>query len=331
MWKRRDVKAKGKSSFQKCYWKAVLVALIVGIVGGGAAGGAGGYYGGFGGNSLSNRSETTKQVDLSDLDIDIDGVPNFDPSGLKDLDDIKDLAEDNDSSSGLVINGVPFTSSDLKNIDSYDELNDFLKDHGGKTLDEVHNELDKGAQGAIAAAVIIVMIVCFIIAAIVAVFSFIMTVFLFNPINFGCKRFFRKNLDDSAKLSNIFFAFKSNYKNVVKTGFFYTLFITLWTLLFVIPGIIKSYQYRLVPYIIGENPDMNWREALDESSRLMKGNKWKAFVYDLSFIGWELLSGLTLGIFGVFYVNPYKNSSDAALYEAIRYGSSAEPQVAAEA
>ena len=173
------------------------------------------------------------------------------------------------------------------------------------------------------------MVIVFIIAMVVSVISFVMDVFLFKPIEFGCKRFFRKNLDEPAKLSNIVFAFSSHYKNIIKTAFFYNLFIFLWSLLFVIPGIIKSYSYRLVPYIMGENPDMNWRQALDESARLMRGNKWRAFVYDLSFLGWGILSALTLGILGAFYVNPYKNSSDAALYEAIRYGGQAPVETAA--
>ena len=61
-------------------------------------------------------------------------------------------------------------------------------------------------------------------------------------------------------------------------------------------------------------------EALKLSSSLMKGNKWNAFVLDLSFIGWNILSAATCGILGIFYVDPYKKSTDAALYEAIKYG-----------
>ena len=98
------------------------------------------------------------------------------------------------------------------------------------------------------------------------------------------------------------------------------LFIWLWSLLFIIPGIIKAYEYRLVPYIISENPQMNYRDALAESKKLMAGNKWKSFVLDLSFIGWDLLAGLTLGVLDIFFVGPYKASTDAALYETLKYG-----------
>ena len=98
------------------------------------------------------------------------------------------------------------------------------------------------------------------------------------------------------------------------------LFVWLWSLLFIIPGIIKTYEYRLVPYIVSENPSISYKDALAESKKLMMGNKWKTFVLDLSFIGWELLAGLTWGILDVLYVTPYRASTDAALYEAIKYG-----------
>lgn len=326
MWSRKEVKAKGKASFKRSYWKAVLVALIIGIIGGGAGAG-GGYYGGMNNFSSSDDLNTVK-VDLDDLDIDFDGVPKFDIDKIDDLGDIKDAVNDTASSS-VMINGVSLDAKDFKDIDSLDDLNDFLEDHGAKPIDI--KEADKEAGRAAAIAVFVIALIVFFVCLIISVIGFVMDVFLIKPIEFGCKRFFRKNLEEPAKLSNIVFAFRSHYKNVVKLAFFYNLFITLWTLLFIVPGIIKSYSYRLAPYIIGENPEMNWRQALDESARLMKGNKWRAFVYDLSFIGWGLLSCLTLGFLGIFFVNPYKNSSDAALYEAIRYGNQSAPVVEAAA
>ena len=99
------------------------------------------------------------------------------------------------------------------------------------------------------------------------------------------------------------------------------MYIVLWSLLFVIPGIVKGYEYRMIPFLLAENPDMTKEEVFEESKKLMTGNKWKAFVYDLSFIGWNILSILTCGILSIFFVNPYKSSADAALFEAIKYGS----------
>ena len=129
-----------------------------------------------------------------------------------------------------------------------------------------------------------------------------------------------KNLDEDAKFSNVVFAFDHSYKNIARTMFLRDLYIVLWSLLFVIPGIIKSYEYRMIPYILADNPEMPTEEVFAESKRLMSGNKWKAFVLDFSFIGWQLLSILTCGILSIFYVDPYQYSTNAALYEALKYG-----------
>ena len=169
-------------------------------------------------------------------------------------------------------------------------------------------------------AFIAVFFVVFIVSLIISAFALALKYLLLTPFEYGCRKFFRKNLDEPAKLSNIVYVFDSNYKNIVKTAFLRDLFIYLWSLLFVIPGIIKSYQWRLVPYIMSENPAMNYKDALAESKKLMQGNKWKAFVLDLSFIGWDILSLLTWGLLDIFFVGPYKASTDAALYETLKYG-----------
>ena len=194
------------------------------------------------------------------------------------------------------------------------------------TSDDNGNEIDVN-ETDVAFGIAIFSIVALTVFAIVLVASAVgiaIDVLLINPVEFGCRNFFRRNLDEPAKLSSLTFAFDKNYKNAVKTAFFKDLFIWLWSLLFVIPGIIKAYEYRLVPYIFAENPDMKYSDILAESSKLMKGNKWKTFVLDLSFIGWELLSLCTCGLLSVFYVDPYKLQTDAALYEALKYGDKKE-------
>ena len=92
------------------------------------------------------------------------------------------------------------------------------------------------------------------------------------------------------------------------------LLILVFCLLLVVPGIIKAYEYRMVPYLLTDNPELSGMDLLNRSKEMMRGHKWNAFVYDLSFIGWEILGALTVGILDVFWVRPYKNSSDAALY-----------------
>ena len=96
------------------------------------------------------------------------------------------------------------------------------------------------------------------------------------------------------------------------------LFTALWSLLFIIPGIVKSYEYMMIPYLLAEHPEMTRQEAFAESKRMMDGNKWNAFVLDLSFIGWTLLGICTVGILLVFYVEPYIYLTHAELYHALK-------------
>lgn len=142
--------------------------------------------------------------------------------------------------------------------------------------------------------------------------------FLMNPLEIGCKRFFYLNLLEKADIKEIGYVFDKSYKNSVKIMFFMDLKVTLWTCLFIIPGIIKGYEYRLIPYLLAENTAIDKKEAFEKSRALMKGNKWRAFVFDLSFLFWNLLSVLTLGMVGIFYSNPYKGSADAAFYQAVK-------------
>ena len=101
---------------------------------------------------------------------------------------------------------------------------------------------------------------------------------------------FNLNLVDhgNAALSDLFSQFHRLW-NGFCMNFLTGLFTFLWTLLLVIPGIIKSYSYAMTPYILAENPDMTATDAITESRRLMKGNKWRLFCLELSFVGWGLL------------------------------------------
>ena len=94
------------------------------------------------------------------------------------------------------------------------------------------------------------------------------------------------------------------------------LYIILWMLLFIIPGIVAVYRYAMAPFILAENPDMTASEAITASKELMDGHKAELFFLDLSFIGWGILNTLTLGI-GSLWLNPYTNSARAAFYRNI--------------
>ena len=96
-------------------------------------------------------------------------------------------------------------------------------------------------------------------------------------------------------------------------NFMMGLFVFLWTLLFVFPGIVAAYRYAMVPYLMAEFPELRVMEAIRESKRLMKGNKWRLFCLHFSFIGWDLLCTLTMGI-GYLWLNPYRMVAETAFY-----------------
>lgn len=190
------------------------------------------------------------------------------------------------------------------------------------------NQLGKEADEVALAVFLITMLVVFItVFLIVLAITIVLNVFLFNPLEVGCDRFYLRNLNEPAQIGNVGYAFDNNYKNITKTLFFRDLYTFLWSLLLIIPGIIKSYEYRMIPYLLAEDPQMTKEQAFAESRRMMRGQKWRAFVLDLSFLGWNILSVLTLGILGIFYVQPYMDATHAALYEMLRYGTPYSRQV----
>ena len=163
-----------------------------------------------------------------------------------------------------------------------------------------------------------------VISALIGIFiiifivSWALQIFAFSPIEVGCQRFFVGSLKEPGDLNQLGFSFKNYYMNIVKVQFLRNLFTGLWTLLFLVPGIIKSYEYRMMPYILAENPSMDSKEVFARSREMMDGNKWDAFVLDLSFFGWILLSLCTCGLLSVFYVSPYQHLTNAGLYEALK-------------
>lgn len=163
-----------------------------------------------------------------------------------------------------------------------------------------------------------VALIAVIIVAIVSACGTAVNIFIKNPLIVGSMGFFADNNDENGRLSKIILAFKSNYVQITLGMFLRSLFTTLWTLLFIVPGIIKGYEYRMIPYILADNPGIRQRDAFEISRRMMAGNKWRAFVLDLSFFGWEILNALTIGILGIFYVNPYRMQTEAELYGELK-------------
>lgn len=148
--------------------------------------------------------------------------------------------------------------------------------------------------------------------------SFPLNLFVFHPLEIGCTRFFLCNTQEHTELDALGHGFTHNYWRSVGTIFLRNLFVVLWSLLFLIPGIIKGYSYRLVPYILADDPTIGAMDAIDLSREMMDGRKWNAFVLDLSFIGWVFLALITCGLAGILYAGPYKAAVDAEFYLSVR-------------
>lgn len=277
MWTRRELKEAAKRRFRVNYWKCVLVALLMALLGGGAGFGSGGTYSGI-------RDVYTRNS-LSDSFGDFSGSYNDWDNAGDSWGDAEDSWDDQEY-----------------DIDLDTLFDDIANSSPAETVI---------TAAAIATVVVLIITIVFVVALIIVI---PVSVFLINPLEVGTNRFFVQNLKLDANLREICFAFDHNYLNCVKILFFRDLYVFLWSLLFIIPGIIKAYEYRMVPYILGDNPNIDREEAFALSNMLMQGNKGKAFVLDLSFLGWYILNGLTLGILGIFYVNPYVKQTNAALY-----------------
>ena len=185
-------------------------------------------------------------------------------------------------------------------------------------LKNKNSEVETSIQGfhpilmfGIAATVAVVVVISFIVYLAIAYF-------LWNPMTVGCCKFFKNGRDGRQDVKDIFRMVRDCNKTVRMTMLLKTIYLTLWSLLFIVPGVIKGYEYAMVPYLLLDHPEMSRQEIFAESKRMMMGNKWDAFVLDLSFIGWALVAGITCGIAGIFWVNPYVNMTGTALYETLK-------------
>ena len=147
----------------------------------------------------------------------------------------------------------------------------------------------------------------------------LLEIFLLLPLSVGYANAMRKLLvyGDNTRVANAFgMAFK-NYLHKVWTMLWMSILICLWSLLLVIPGIIKSFSYAMTPFIVEEYPELSATEAIHRSRMMMRGHKFDLFWLLLSFIGWAFLCLLTAGI-GFIWLIPYVETSVAGFYEEVK-------------
>lgn len=154
-----------------------------------------------------------------------------------------------------------------------------------------------------------------IIMIVASVFSIIYMI-IGGAVGIGYSKFNLDLMDGNEARVGTLFDYFGDWKKGFMARLLQSVYIFLWSLLFVIPGIMASYSYVMVHYVMAENPELTAREALRESKEIMRGNRWRLFCMLLSFIGWDLLGILTLGI-GYLWINPYREAAIAAFYRDI--------------
>lgn len=149
--------------------------------------------------------------------------------------------------------------------------------------------------------------------------SFLLAIFVINPLIVGYDNAMRLFYErgDTEILSNLFKIATTNYFHKVWGMFLMELKVFLWSLLFLIPGIIMSFSYAMTPYILEEHPEIGAWEASTRSKEIMTGHRFDLFWLYLSFIGWALLCILTFGI-GLFWLIPYMSASEIGFYEDLK-------------
>ena len=137
-----------------------------------------------------------------------------------------------------------------------------------------------------------------------------------GTINLGCTQYLLDQYDGKELACKTLFSKFDRFAQGFLQRFLRNLYIALWSLLFIVPGIVKIYSYAMTPYIMAEHPEMTANEAITASRQLMDGHKGELFCLHLSFIGWQFLNLFTMGI-GSLWLNPYMQATEAAFYRHI--------------
>ena len=288
MWKRKDLKNKAKKVVKKNYWTAIVVCFLIAL-----------FTGEFGTSILGIwQSDDSFAPELVKNEINIFNVkiPIKLQINSKELPFNKEISE--------VINNMPnmiFKAIEA-NLNSATKSQKYLF----RIWDAVKSfNIHESKLG--------------IFLCIVAVVALAFTIFVADPLIVGGKRYFLKaRVNNSTKVGELLEIFKANnWTNIVKIMFLRNLYNALWYLT-IVGGVIKTYEYRMIPYILAEEPTKDKKEAFELSKQMMKGNKWRTFILDMSFFGWNLLSVLTFGLVSIFYVNPYNSATIAELYASLK-------------
>jgi len=178
----------------------------------------------------------------------------------------------------------------------------------GQTIFSTGGGLDSEVAAFLIGSAIYITIAAIVMAVVYFVLGSIISV--------GYARFNLELVDRGEPGFETLFGYFTCWKTTAIARLLQSIYILLWSLLLVIPGIIAAYSYAMTEFILAEQPELTASEAIARSKELMSGNRWRLFCLHFSFIGWDILSSLTLGI-GNLWLRPYKRAAEAAFYREI--------------
>lgn len=281
MWQSKELKKKARTALRRNYWRAVIVCLVLTFIAGAYSTMASGKFGVTLNSAMNEPFPILFNYNV--LSNTVDGVTG----------ETGELPHFLQASEGIL-------ASLFNNITK-----------SGSFLFGILNSLNQGFfRGHLMQGVIILV---------GAALSFFGWLFVGNILRVSECRFFLENhLYPQTRPNRLLYVYKIHKtRHVAKVMFLRALYIVLWSFT-IVGGFIKAYEYRLVPYIMAENPGLPAKKAFALSKQMMRGNKWHTFLLDLSFLPWELLAAVTLHFLGFLFVNPYRAATGAELYLSLR-------------
>ena len=207
----------------------------------------------------------------------------------------------------MLLGGAGSGGPELKlNIDGSGAHANF--EFAGQTIYSIGGGLNSDIGAFLVGSAIYIIIAAVVMAVVYFVLGSIISV--------GYARFNLDLADRGNPAFETLFGYFSYWKTAAVSKLLQSVYVLLWSLLFIIPGILAAYSYAMTEFILAENPDLTASEAIAQSKEIMYGNRWRLFCLHFSFIGWDILSSLTLGI-GNLWLRPYKQAANAAFYREI--------------
>lgn len=283
MWERKELKNKAKKVVHRNYWTVIVVCFLIALL-----------TGEFG-TSIIGIWQSEDSMD-----------PYYIVHQVKDRIELKEYEEDTFPEKNLK---QTLNETQIKVLEAVEaNLNSALKSQ--KYIFKIWDAISSFNINQTKLGVIL---------CVTSLLSFAFIILIADPLIVGGKKYFLKAREESnTKIGVIGEVFqKEHWLNVAMIMFLRNIYNALWYLT-IVGGVIKTYEYRMIPYILAENPNIKRKEAFELSKKMMKGNKWDTFILDMSFFGWNFLSVLTFGLLSILYVNPYNAATMAELYTTLK-------------